>query len=104
MNDAGLIVLVSFISPFIIDRDRARHIIGEECFVEVYLSTPLQECERRDVKGLYKKARSGEIPNFTGISSPYEAPVNPEITIDTTNTTPEECADMIIDYLQSKAD
>lgn len=99
MNDAGLIVLVSFISPFIIDRDRARSIIGEGNFIEVYVNTPLEVCENRDVKGLYKKAREGEIPNFTGISSPYEPPVNPEIILDTTDSTPEECAEKILALL-----
>lgn len=83
MNDAGLIVLTSFISPFKSDRERARMIIGEGNFIEIYVSTPLEECEKRDVKGLYKKARNGEIPNFTGISSPYEAPQHAEICVDT---------------------
>ncbi len=98
MNDAGLIVLTSFISPFAKDRENARKIIGED-FVEVYVSTPLAECEKRDVKGLYKKARSGEIPNFTGISSPYEAPTNPEITIDTTQSI-ELCVDQLVEYIK----
>lgn len=74
MNDAGLIVITSFISPYVRDRRNAREIIGEDSFIEVYVSTPVEECEKRDVKGLYKKARAGEIPNFTGISSPYETP------------------------------
>ena len=72
--DAGLIVITSFISPYVRDRRNAREIIGDDSFIEVYVSTPVEECEKRDVKGLYKKARTGEIPNFTGISSPYEAP------------------------------
>ena len=84
MNDAGLIVLTSFISPYTRDRQSAKEIIGEKDFIEIYVSTPLEECEKRDVKGLYKRARTGEIPNFTGISSPYEPPVSPDITIDTT--------------------
>lgn len=100
MNDAGLIVLTSFISPFIKDRRNAKDIIGEENFVEVYISTPLEECERRDVKGLYKEARSGKIPNFTGISSPYEAPENPAITVDTSQHSIEECVDMILEGLK----
>ena len=83
MNDAGLIVLVSFISPYEADRESARQIIGEDAFIEIYVSTPLQECERRDPKGLYKKARNGQIPNFTGINSPYEPPHHPDIIIDT---------------------
>lgn len=82
MNDAGLIVLTSFISPFRRDRDNARAIIGED-FIEIYVATPLEECEKRDVKGLYQQAREGKIGNFTGISSPYEVPENPEITIQT---------------------
>lgn len=101
MNDAGLIVLTSFISPFEADRERARSIIGEEAFIEIYVSTPIEECEKRDVKGLYKKARSGEIPNFSGISSPYEVPENPEITIDTTGKSVEECVDYIMEKLES---
>ena len=96
MNDAGLIVLTSFISPFLSDRERAKKIIGEENFIEVYVSTPLEECERRDVKGLYKKARDGKIPNFTGISSPYEPPVNPAISIDTSKCTLEEAVEQIL--------
>ena len=83
MNDAGLVTLVSFISPFAADRRSAREIIGDDSFVEVYVSTPIEECERRDVKGLYKKARSGQIKNFTGVDSAYEVPQNPQITIDT---------------------
>ena len=99
MNDAGLIVLTSFISPYGSDRARAREIIGSTSFVEIYVSTPLEECERRDVKGLYKKARSGQIPNFTGISSPYEPPVHAEIEIDTSRCTLEEAADYVLKEL-----
>ncbi|MCC8028949.1 MAG: adenylyl-sulfate kinase [Lachnospiraceae bacterium] len=99
MNDAGLIVLTSFISPFIQDRRNAREIIGD-AFVEVYVSTPLEECEKRDVKGLYKKARSGRIDNFTGVSSPYEPPENPEIVIDTSNGTLEECVREVMEQLE----
>lgn len=98
MNDAGLIVLTSFISPFKLDRDMARDIIGED-FVEIYISTSLEECERRDVKGLYKKARNGEITVFTGISSPYEAPETPEIQIDTAETSVEAAVDLIMKWL-----
>ncbi len=100
MNDAGLIVLSSFISPFLADRRRAKQIIGEESFIEIYVSTPMEECERRDVKGLYKKARAGEIPNFTGVSSPYEAPENPDIVIDTSKVSVEEAVRIILDYLK----
>ena len=82
MVDAGLIVLVSFISPFRAERRMARNLIGEAEFVEVFVDTSLAEAERRDVKGLYKKARAGELKNFTGVDSPYEAPENPEIRIE----------------------
>lgn len=99
MNDAGLIVIVSFISPFEADRENARRIIGEEAFKEVYISTPIEECEKRDVKGLYQKARAGEIPNFSGISSPYEIPKNPDITLDTTGKSIEECVEYIVEQL-----
>lgn len=102
MNDAGLVVLTSFISPFEADRQKARRIIGEEAFIEIYVSTPLEECEKRDVKGLYKKARRGEIPNFSGVSSAYEVPVNPEIIIDTTGKSVEECVDYIMEQLEKK--
>ncbi|MDO4167467.1 MAG: adenylyl-sulfate kinase [Eubacteriales bacterium] len=102
MNDAGLIVLTSFISPFAADRRRAKRIIGEDNFVEIYVSTPLEECEKRDVKGLYKKARNGEIPNFSGVSSPYEVPENPDITIDTTGKSVEECVDFIMEQLEKE--
>lgn len=100
MNDAGLVVLTSFISPFESDRLNARNIIGDGNFIEIYVSTPLEECEKRDVKGLYKKARKGEIPNFSGISSPYEPPKNAEIEIDTTGKTVEESVDYIMDQLK----
>lgn len=95
MNDAGVITLASFISPYESDRKNAREIIGDE-YVEIFVSTPLVECENRDVKGLYKKARAGEIPNFTGVSSPYEAPVNPEIEIDTSKFSLEEATDYVV--------
>ena len=100
MNDAGLIVLTAFISPYQSDRENAREIIGTENFVEIYVSTPLKECEKRDVKGLYKKARNGEIPNFTGISSPFEEPVSPEITIDTSRHTLEEAVGIVLKKIQ----
>lgn len=96
MNDAGLIVLTAFISPYASDRAKAREIIGSDNFIEVYVSTSLEECERRDIKGLYKKARDGKIPNFTGISSPYEAPVNPEIVVDTSAYGLQEAVDFIL--------
>ncbi|KCZ57042.1 adenylylsulfate kinase [Hyphomonas beringensis] len=102
MSDAGLITLVSFISPFRSERQMARNLMAEGEFIEVYVDTPLDVAEKRDVKGLYKKARAGEIKNFTGIDSPYEPPQNPEITIDTVNHTPEEAAQTILDYLKEK--
>ena len=100
MNDAGLIVLTAFISPFASDRQNARDIIGEGNFVEIYVSTPLEECERRDIKGLYRKARDGRIPNFTGISSPYEVPEKAEIVIDTSKQSIEESVDMVLEALE----
>jgi len=103
MVDAGLIVLVSFISPFRAERRMARDLMGEREFVEVFVDTPLEEAERRDVKGLYAKARSGELKNFTGISSPYEAPEHPEIRIDTTTTTAEQAAERIFAWLEGGA-
>lgn len=102
INDAGIITLTSFISPYIRDREQARIIIGSDNFIEVYVSTPIEECERRDVKGLYKKARDGEIQNFTGITSPYEPPVNPDIIIDTTKQDLVTSAKVIMDYLKAK--
>lgn len=99
MNDAGLIVLTSFISPYRQDRRNAKDIIGES-FIEVYVSTPLEECERRDVKGLYKAAKEGKISDFTGISSPYEVPENPDIVVDTSKNSVEECVDYLIRELE----
>jgi adenylyl-sulfate kinase len=83
MNDAGLIVISAFISPYLADRELARQIIGINCFLEVHISTPLEACEKRDVKGMYQRARKGEIADFTGINSPYEPPTNPAGRIDT---------------------
>lgn len=100
MNDAGLIVLTSFISPFDADRKMAKEIIGSENFVEVYVSTPLAECERRDVKGLYMKARKGEIPDFTGISSPYEVPTEPDLMIDTTDLELNKAVDVVFEKIK----
>jgi len=99
MVEAGLICITSFISPFEAERKMVRNLLETDEFIEVFIDTPLEECEKRDVKGLYAKARAGELPNFTGISSPYENPMNPEIRIDTTTMTAEEAADLIIDYL-----
>jgi bifunctional enzyme CysN/CysC len=100
MNDAGLIVLTSFISPYRKDRENAAEIIGEE-YIEIFVSTPLSVCEERDVKGLYKKARSGEIPQFTGVSSPYEEPLDPAVSIDTSKYSIEESVDIIMEKLKN---
>ena len=102
MTDAGLIVIVSFISPFRAERDMARKLAAEGEFFEVFIDTDLAEAEKRDVKGLYKKARSGELKHFTGISSPYEAPQNPEIHVRTEEVTPDVAADRIIAVLRDK--
>ena len=99
MVEAGLICISSFISPFASERDMVRSMMDEGEFVEVFVNTPIEVCEQRDVKGLYAKARAGELPNFTGISSPYEVPQDPEIRIDTTQLSAEEAAEQIIDYL-----
>ncbi|QSR18847.1 sulfate adenylyltransferase subunit CysN [Novosphingobium sp. KA1] len=103
MTDAGLIVITAFISPFQADREMVRSMLPEGEFFEVFIDTPLKVAEARDVKGLYKKARSGELKNFTGIDSPYEAPRNPEIRIDTTAISPEEAANLIVDTLLGDA-
>lgn len=100
MNDAGLIVLTSFISPFAQDRQNAREIIGD-AFMEVYVSTPMEECERRDVKGLYKKARKGELDHFTGVTSPYEVPQHADVVIDTSKFSVEACVDQILEQLKN---
>jgi bifunctional enzyme CysN/CysC len=99
MSDAGLIVITAFISPFRSERDMVRQMVTAGEFFEVHVDTPLAEAERRDVKGLYKKARSGQLKNFTGIDSPYEAPEKPELRIDTTAMTPEQAADYIVEKI-----
>jgi bifunctional enzyme CysN/CysC len=101
MADAGLIVLVSFISPFRAERDMARKLMAAGEFFEVFVDTPLALAEARDVKGLYKKARTGELKHFTGVSSPYEAPESPEIRIDTGVSDPEQGADAILAQLEA---
>ncbi|WP_305767544.1 adenylyl-sulfate kinase [Candidatus Epulonipiscium viviparus] len=98
LNDAGIIVLVAAISPFEKDRENAKNIIGKD-FVEIYVNTSLEECEKRDTKGLYQKARQGEISKFTGISSPYEVPANPDFIADTQNNSVEEIINQILNYL-----
>ncbi|MEL7231805.1 MAG: adenylyl-sulfate kinase, partial [Pseudomonadota bacterium] len=100
MSDAGLITLVSFISPFRSERRMARNLMAEGEYVEIFVDTPLEVAEQRDVKGLYKKARAGEIANFTGIDSPYEAPEKAEVVINTVNQSPEDAADEIFKWLE----
>jgi bifunctional enzyme CysN/CysC len=101
MVDAGLIVMTAFISPFRSERAMARGLLGDREFIEVYVSTPLAVAEERDVKGLYKKARRGEIANFTGISSPYEAPESAEIVVETQTMSAEQAADDVIAKLKT---
>lgn len=98
--DSGVITIATFISPFINDREAVRELLKED-FIEVYIDCPIEVCENRDPKGIYKKAREGEIKDFTGIDSPYEAPVNPEITVQTHLNSLEECVSKIIDYLKT---
>ena len=100
--DAGVITLSSFVSPYKADRDAVRELLAEGEFLEVFVNTPLALCEERDPKGLYKKARSGEIPNFTGISDPYEPPVSPELEIKTDTCTVEEAAQQVLDLLAQR--
>ena len=100
--DAGTIVLTAFISPFQRERDAVRALAGEGEFIELFIDTPLAVCESRDPKGLYQKARKGEIPNFTGISSPYESPRKPEIHIVNDNITIDDITQQIIDYMKEK--
>ncbi len=100
--DAGTIVLTAFISPFQKERDAVRSLMQKDEFIEVFIDTPLEVCESRDPKGLYQKARKGEIPNFTGISSPYEAPEKPEIHIMNDKISIKDVTEQIIDYLKDK--
>ena len=102
MNEAGVIVISSFISPYRLDRQSARDVIGDDSFIEAFVQASLEVCERRDPKGLYVKARSGEIPQFTGISDPYEEPENAQITLRTEELSPDEAAKIIIDDLQGR--
>jgi bifunctional enzyme CysN/CysC len=100
MAEAGLVVLVSSISPFEAERQLARELAGEGRFCEVHVDTPIEDAERRDRKGLYRKARLGELTNFTGIDSPYEVPEAPDVHIVTTTSTPEQAADAVFDQLR----
>mmetsp|Transcript_21123 Transcript_21123/g.29597 ORF Transcript_21123/g.29597 Transcript_21123/m.29597 type:complete len:234 (+) Transcript_21123:32-733(+) len=100
--DAGFIVSTAFVSPFIEDRDRVRSIVDEGDFIEIHCAASLETCENRDTKGLYAKARAGVVKDFTGISSPYESPLNPELKVDTGNLDISKCCDLILQYLQNR--
>jgi adenylylsulfate kinase len=102
--DAAVLTMTSFISPYRQDRDlvRALHVEGNLPFIEVHVNTPIETCEQRDPKGLYKKARAGQLKNFTGIDDPYEAPLKPELTIDATNTSPQEATVLLLGYLEKQ--
>ncbi len=101
-NDAGVIAMTAFISPYRADRDNARELLDEGRFVEVFVDCPLEVCEARDTKGLYQKARAGEIKEFTGISAPYEAPSQPELTVNTDSLTLNECTERVIALLENE--
>ena len=102
MIDAGLVVIAAFVSPYRNDRDHIRNIVGDDNMVEIYINTSIEECERRDVKGLYKKARKGEIKNMTGISAPYESPLHPDIQINTEEVTVVDATKQIINFIKPK--
>ncbi|PDH46179.1 MAG: adenylyl-sulfate kinase [Bacteroidetes bacterium MED-G21] len=102
MMDAGLVVLAAFVSPYQKDRDHIRNVVGHNNMIEIYIKTSVEECERRDVKGLYKKARKGEIKNMTGISAPYESPLHPDIQINTEEITVIEATKQIITFINPK--
>ena len=102
MTNAGLIVLTAFISPFRSERNMVRQLMADGDFVEIFIDTPLEVAEQRDVKGLYRKARAGQLKNFTGIDSPYEPPQHPDIHIDTTRVSPEVAADAIVEFVLGK--
>ena len=102
MIDAGLVVLASFVSPYREDRENVKRIVGYNNFVEVFVNTPIEECERRDVKGLYEKARAGEIKDFTGVNSPYELPMAPDVEIDTTLTSVKEAVGLILSVISKR--
>jgi adenylylsulfate kinase len=99
--DAGIIAITAFISPYRVDRDRVRAVVDEGDFIEVFVDAPLEVCEQRDPKGLYKQARAGKIKGFTGIDDPYEAPENPELVLDAGSRAPETLAEEVIAYLKS---
>ena len=100
-QDAGVVALTAFISPYAADRDAVRRMHPDDRFVEVFVDTPLEVCEARDVKGLYAKARAGEIPDFSGISAPYEPPPHPELSIDTSAPL-DECVDRVVEYIERR--
>lgn len=102
MIDAGLIVLASFVSPYTEDRENVKRIVGYSNFIEVFVNTPIAECERRDTKGLYAKARAGEIQNFTGVNAPYEDPMVPDIEIDTTKVSVNEAVSLILSQFEER--
>lgn len=102
MLDAGLVVLSAFVSPYLKDRQAIKEVVGAEGFMEVFVDTPLEVCEQRDVKGLYAKARAGQIPDFTGISAPYEAPEKPDFLIDTSVTGLDESANLLSELIMSR--
>ena len=102
MIDAGLVVLAAFVSPYRIDRDHIRNVVGHNNMIEIYIKTSVVECERRDVKGLYKKARKGEIINMTGISAPYEIPISPDLEIDTVKESTDKSVNKIFKFLEKK--
>lgn len=102
MLDAGILTLAAFVSPYIKDREVVRKIVNPENFIEIYVNTSLEECERRDIKGLYKKARAGEVKNMTGISDPYEAPINPDLEVITDGHSVEESVKTILEFLTKK--
>jgi adenylylsulfate kinase len=102
MLDAGIVTLAAFVSPYIKDREVVKQIVGPNNVIEIYVNTSLEECERRDVKGLYKKARAGEIKNMTGISAPYQAPVNPDLEVITDGQSIEESIEIIINFITKK--
>ena len=101
-NDCGIITINCFVSPTNKLREMAKEIVGKSSFLEIFINTPLEECEKRDVKGLYAKARAGKIPNFTGISAPFDIPENPDLVLQTLNKTPEESANCLLEFIEPK--
>ena len=102
MVEAGILTIAAFVSPYIEDRNSIKKIVGAENYIEIYVNASVDECERRDVKGLYKKARLGEIKNMTGISAPYEPPINPDLEIKTDNLSIEKSVGIILNFLKNK--